>query len=53
MSLTAAVVLNAVLDLAVIAAVAAIMYLPFTLDRRSEPASVQTLEAQTQLDLAA
>jgi hypothetical protein len=53
MSLTTAALLIAVLDLAVIAAVAAIMYVPFTLDRKSEPASVHVLEAQTQLDLAA
>jgi hypothetical protein len=53
MSLTTAVILVAVLDLAVIAAVAAIMYLPFTLDRKRADASVHTLAAQTSLDLAA
>jgi hypothetical protein len=53
MSLTTAALLVAVLDLFVIAAVAAIMYLPFTLDRRSEPTSVHALEAPAPLDLAA
>jgi hypothetical protein len=53
MSLTTAAILIAFLDLAVIAAVAAVMYLPFTLDRRTEVASVHALEAQTPLDLAA
>jgi hypothetical protein len=53
MSLATTAILIAVLDLAVIVAVAAVMYLPFTLDRRSEPASVHILEAPAPLDLAA
>ena len=53
MSPTTAVILTTVLDLAVIAAVAAVMYLPFTLDRRSEHASVHALDAQTPLERAA
>jgi hypothetical protein len=53
MSLTTVVVLTAVLDLGVIAAVAAVMSLPFILDRGSEPAPVQELEMQAPLELAA
>ena len=50
---TAAVILIAVLDLAVIAALVAILYVPFTLDRTHPAASVHALDAQTPLDLAA
>jgi hypothetical protein len=53
MSLTTAVIFIAVLDVCLIAALAAVMYLPFTLDRRIEPASVHALEAQTPLERAA
>ncbi len=53
MSLTTVAILVAILDLGVIAAVAAIMCIPFALDRQSEIASVHALEAPSPLDLAA
>ena len=53
MSLTTVAILIAILDLGVIAAVAAIMCVPLVLDRSSEPAPVETLAPELPLDLAA
>ena len=55
MSLSTVIVLNALLDLGVVLAVGAIMWLPFTLDRRrpQTTASVYSLGASRPEDLAA
>jgi hypothetical protein len=55
MSLTTVIVLNALLDLGVVLAVAAIMVLPFTLDRRRvrSSASVYAFADPLPDDLAA
>ena len=55
MSLSTVIILNALLDLGVVLAVAAIMILPFTLDRRrpQTAASVYSFAAPLPDDLAA
>ena len=53
MTLHTAILLNAVLDLAVVLAVAATMVVPFTLDRRKDEAALYDLAAPLPLDLAA
>jgi hypothetical protein len=53
MSLQTVIVLNAILDLGVILAVAAIMLVPFTLDRRKDEATVYPFAAPLSDDLAA
>ncbi len=55
MSLTTVIILNALLDLGVVLAVAAIMALPFTLDRRRQQRSASVYAFTTPLpdDLAA
>jgi hypothetical protein len=51
-SFTAAVVLVALLDLAVIGAVAAIMRLPFRLDRRPAAATTVPFDSELEPDVA-
>ena len=53
MSLHTLIVLNAIIDLGVILAVAAIMFVPFTLDRRKDEATVYAFAAPLSDDLAA
>jgi len=53
MSLTTVAILIAALDLGIILAVAAVMLVPFTLDRRKDEAVVLTLASPLPLDLAA
>ena len=53
MTLHTAIVLNAVLDLGIVLAVAAVMYLPFTLDSRKDEATVYAFAAPLPEDLAA
>jgi len=53
MSLQTVIVLNAILDLGVILAVAATMLIPFTLDRRKDEAAVYAFAAPLSADLAA
>jgi hypothetical protein len=53
MSFNTAVFLIAVLDLGVVLAVAAIMLVPFTLDRPQDEAEVRALADPLPLDLAA
>jgi hypothetical protein len=53
MSLNTAILLNAILDLGVVSAVAASMWLPFTLDRPSEEATLYSFAAPLSEDLAA
>ena len=53
MSLHTAILLNAILDLGVVLAVAATMWLPFTLDRPTEEASLYSFAAPLSDDLAA
>ena len=45
MSLNTAILLNAILDLGVVSAVAASMWLPFTLDRPTEEATLYSFAA--------
>lgn len=53
MSLTTVIFLNAIADLGVVLAVAAIMRLPFKLDRGEKEASVYAFAAPLPEDLAA
>ena len=53
MTLHTAIVLNAILDLGVILAVAAVMVVPFTLDRRRGEASLYALASPLPDELAA
>jgi hypothetical protein len=54
MTLTTAIFLNGILDLGIVLAVAAIMWVPFTLDRpKQRDAAVGTLASPLPLDLAA
>jgi hypothetical protein len=53
MSLQTLIVLNAIVDLGVILAVAAIMLVPFTLDRRKNEATVYEFAAPLSDNLAA
>jgi hypothetical protein len=53
MSLTATIVLIGILDLGVVLAVAAIMGVPFTLDRREKKAAIHAIAAPLPNDLAA
>ena len=53
MTLHAVILLNALLDLGIVLAVAAVMAVPFTLDRRHEEATVHAFAAPLPLDLAA
>ena len=53
MSLQTVIVLNAILDLGVILAVAATMLIPFTLDRRKDEGTVYAFAAPLSDDLAA
>jgi hypothetical protein len=53
MSLNTAIFLNGVLDLGIVLAVAAIMRVPFTLDRRKDEAAIYSIAAPLGEDLAA
>ena len=53
MSLTTVIFLNGILDLGVVLAVAAIVHLPFRLDRRKAEASVYSFATPLPIELAA
>lgn len=53
MTLHIAILINAFLDLGIILAVAAVMYHPFSLDRRRQEATVYAFTAPLSEDLAA
>jgi hypothetical protein len=53
MSLNTAILLNAVLDLGIVLAVAATIWLPFTLDRPTDEAALYSFAAPLADDLAA
>lgn len=53
MSLNTAIFLNGILDLGIVLAVAAIMRVPFTLDRREDEAAIYSFAAPLSEDLAA
>jgi hypothetical protein len=53
MTLHTAILINSILDLGVVLAVAATMLLPFTLDRRRQDASVYAFAAPLPDELAA
>ncbi len=53
MSLSTAILINGILDLGVVLAVAAAMLLPFTLDRRKHDAAVYAFAAPLPEELAA
>jgi hypothetical protein len=53
MSLNTAILLNGILDLGVVLAVAAAMFPPFTLDRRQDEATVYAFAAPLPEELAA
>jgi hypothetical protein len=53
MSINAAILLNGILDLGIVVAVAATMLFPFTLDRRKQDAAVYAFAAPLPQDLAA
>lgn len=53
MTLHTAILLNGILDFAVIVAVAAAMFVPFTLDRRTTEAAVYAFAAPLPDELAA
>ena len=53
MSINSAILLNGILDLGVILAVAAAMLVPFTLDRRKDNATVYAFATPLPVDLAA
>jgi len=52
-SLTTAILINGILDLGIVLAVAATMLFPFTLDRRKEDATVYEFHGPLPEDLAA
>lgn len=53
MSINTVLLLNGILDLGIVLAVAAIMLVPFTLDRRKDEGEVHTFAAPLTADLAA
>jgi hypothetical protein len=53
MTLHTAILINCILDLGIVLAVAAVMYLPFTLDRRKHEATLYAFAAPLSEDLAA
>jgi hypothetical protein len=53
MSINTAMLLNGILDLAIVLAVAATMLVPFTLDRRKDEAALYAFATQLPDDLAA
>jgi hypothetical protein len=53
MTLHTAILVNGILDLGIVLAVAAIMLIPFTLDRRKDDAAVYAFAAPLPEDLAA
>jgi hypothetical protein len=53
MTLHTAILINAFLDVGIVLAVAAVMYAPFTLDRRKHEAAVYAFAAPLPEDLAA
>jgi hypothetical protein len=53
MSINTAILINGILDLGVVLAVAATMLVPFTLDRRKDDAAVYSFAAPLPEDLAA
>ena len=53
MTLHTAILINGILDLGVVLAVAAIMLVPFTLDRRQDEAAIFSFAAPLSEDLAA
>ena len=53
MSLQTVIVLNAILDLGIVRALAATVLIPFTLDPRKDEATVHTFAAPLPADLAA
>jgi hypothetical protein len=53
MTLHTAILLNAFLDLGIVFAVAAVMYFPFTLERRRHEATLYAFAAPLSEDLAA
>ncbi len=53
MTLHNAILLNAILDLGIVLAVAAVMLVPLTLDRRKDEAAVYTFAAPLPEELAA
>ena len=53
MSTNTAILINAILDLAIVLALAATMLFPFTLDRRKDDAAVYAFAAPLPEDLAA
>jgi hypothetical protein len=53
MSLNTAIFLNGLLDLGIVLAVAAIMLVPFTLDRGEDEAAIYSFAAPLSEDLAA
>jgi hypothetical protein len=53
MSINTAIVINGILDLGIVLAVAATMLIPFTLDRRKDEAAVYAFAAPLPEELAA
>ena len=53
MSINTAILINGILDLAIVLAVAATMLFPFTLDRRKDEAAVYAFASPLPEDLAA
>jgi hypothetical protein len=53
MSINTVILLNGILDLGVVLAIAAAMLIPFTLDRRKKDAAVYAFAAPLREDLAA
>ena len=53
MTLHTAILINGILDLGVVLAVAAIMLVPFTLDRRKDEAAIYSFAAPLPEDIAA
>jgi hypothetical protein len=53
MSINNAILLNAILDLGIVLAVAAVMLVPFTLDRRKEDLAIYAFATPLPDDLAA
>ena len=53
MSVTTAILINGILDLGVVLAVAAVMLVPFRLDRRKDEAAIYAFAAPLPEDIAA
>jgi hypothetical protein len=53
MTLHTAIIVNGIIDLGIVLAVAAIMFVPFTLDRRKDEVALYTFAAPLPEDLAA